>query len=74
MVLDLLMDLKEKLQLTYLFISHDFQVVQYISDRILVLNEGKIEEINSTKKVMKESVSPYTQKLLNAVPSNWTKL
>ncbi|MEZ4948797.1 MAG: ABC transporter ATP-binding protein [Saprospiraceae bacterium] len=73
-VLDLLMDLKEKLQLTYLFISHDFQVVQYISDRILVLNEGKIEEINSTKKVMKESVSPYTQKLLNAVPSNWAKL
>jgi peptide/nickel transport system ATP-binding protein len=73
-VLDLLMDLKEKLNLTYLFISHDFQVVQYISDRILVMNEGKIEELNSTQKVMKESSSTYTRKLLDAVPANWIRL
>jgi peptide/nickel transport system ATP-binding protein len=67
-VLNLLNDLKYEFGLTYLFISHDLRVVHYMSDRIMVMNKGKIEEIGDADSVFKSPQSSYTQKLLDAIP------
>ena len=67
-VLNLLNDLKFEFGLTYLFISHDLRVVHYMSDRILVMNKGKIEEIGIADAVFNRPKSEYTQKLLDAIP------
>jgi len=67
-VLNLLNDLKYEFGLTYLFISHDLRVVHYMSDRILVMNKGKIEEIGDADAVFNHPQSAYTQKLLKAIP------
>ena len=67
-VLNLLNDLKQEFDLTYLFISHDLRVVHYMSDRIMVMNKGKIEEIGNADQVFNSPQSAYTQRLLSAIP------
>jgi len=67
-VLNLLNDLKKELGFTVVFISHDLQVIRYISDRILVMNRGRIEEIGEAEEVYSRPKSEYTKKLLAAVP------
>ena len=67
-ILNLLEDLQEKLKLSYLFISHDISVVGYISDRIGVMYLGKIVEEMSAEKIWENSMHPYTQSLISAVP------
>jgi peptide/nickel transport system ATP-binding protein len=68
-VLNLLMDLKEKLGLTYLFISHNLAVVDYIADRIAVMCAGRIVEFADRATLFRDPVHPYTQALLAAVPA-----
>ncbi|MEM2008118.1 MAG: ABC transporter ATP-binding protein [Ignisphaera sp.] len=64
-ILNMLKDLKEELGLTYAFVSHDIDVVGYIADRIAVIASGKIVEEGPTEEILKESLHPYTQLLLN---------
>ncbi len=66
-VLNLLNRLKEERRLTYLFISHDLRVVQYMSDRILVMFKGQIEELGTTASVIQNPQSPYTKQLLSSL-------
>ena len=67
-VLNLLNDLKASMQFSALFITHDLSVVKYISDRIMVMNMGKIEEIGPAKMVYNSPKSLYTQELIAALP------
>jgi len=68
-VLNLLMDLKANLGLTYLFISHDLSVVQYVSDHVLVMYLGKVVEVGPVDDVYHRARHPYTVALLNSRPS-----
>jgi peptide/nickel transport system ATP-binding protein len=68
-ILNLLIDLKEKLALTYLFISHNLAVVDYIADRIAVMCAGRIVEIADRATLFRNPVHPYTRALLTAVPA-----
>ncbi|WP_406613621.1 ABC transporter ATP-binding protein [Mycoplasma corogypsi] len=68
-VVNIFNDLKEKYNLTILFIAHDLRMVEYISDRIAVMNKGRLLEIGSTKEIAHHSLHPYTKSLLDAVPS-----
>ena len=68
-VLNLLIDLKEKLGLTYLFISHNLAVVDYIADRVAVMCAGRIIEMAGRGVLFRDPVHPYTQALLAAVPA-----
>ena len=68
-VLNLLVDLKRELGLTYLFISHDLNVVQYVSDRVMVMYLGKIVEIGPVERIYGAAAHPYTRALLSAMPS-----
>ncbi len=67
-VLNLLNDLKEEFGFTSLFISHDLSVVQYISDRIIVMNQGKIVEEGPSDQIFRHPKSNYTQKLVESMP------
>ena len=67
-VINLFMDLREDLDLTYLFISHDLSVVEHISDRVVIMYLGRIVEIASTEDIFDSANHPYTQALLNEVP------
>jgi len=67
-VINLLKDLQEELKLTYLFISHDLSVVQYISDRILVMQRGKIVEKGTSNEIFTNAQNDYTKKLIEAIP------
>ncbi len=67
-VLNLLNDLKKEFGFTVIFISHDLSVVRYISDRIMVMNQGKIEEMGNADDVYYRPQSAYTQKLIAAIP------
>lgn len=67
-VLNLLNDLKDNFGFTYLFISHDLAVVKYISDQIIVMNKGKIEEQNEADALIANPQQPYTQRLIDAIP------
>ena len=66
-VLNLLNDLKREFQFTAVFISHDLSVVHYISDRIIVMNKGKIEESGTSDQVYYQPKALYTQQLINAI-------
>jgi len=67
-ILNLLQDLQRDFDLTYLFISHNLDVIEYISDRIGVMYVGKIVEMGNTKKIYDEPKHPYTQALWSAIP------
>lgn len=67
-IINLLDDLKQSFGLTYLFISHDLNVVQHISDRIGVMYLGKLVEVGSAEEVYNEPLHPYTQALFGAIP------
>lgn len=68
-IINLLLDLKDRLSLTYLFISHDLNLVAYLSDRIAVMYKGRIVELGSTEQIMERPVHPYTLRLFSASPS-----
>jgi peptide/nickel transport system ATP-binding protein len=67
-VLNLLNALKEEFGFTYIFISHDLAVVKYMSDQLVVMNQGKIEEIGDADVIYKNPQSSYTEKLIEAIP------
>ncbi len=67
-VINLLEDLREKYNLSYLFISHDLSVVSHIADRVAVMNRGKIVEHGRTKDIINNPQNPYTKELIAAVP------
>ena len=67
-VLNLLMELREEFQFTYIFISHDLSVVKFMSDRMIVMNDGKIEEMGDADEIYHNPQREYTQKLIEAIP------
>ena len=67
-IVNLLDDLQDEFGLTYLFVAHDIGVVRHVSDRIAVMNAGKIVEEGSADRVCEQPRDPYTKKLLAAVP------
>ena len=67
-VLNLFMDLREQLNSTYLFISHDLSVVEHISNRVVIMYLGRVVESASTEELFHSPNHPYTQALLNEVP------
>jgi len=67
-VLNLLNELKEKFGFSYIFISHDLAVVKYMSDQLVVMNKGEIEEIGEADSVYENPKTIYTQSLINAIP------
>ncbi|MCF2150976.1 ABC transporter ATP-binding protein [Desmonostoc muscorum LEGE 12446] len=67
-VLDLMLQLKEEFELTYLFITHDLWLARFLCDRIAVMNGGKIVELGDTKKIFANPQHPYTKTLLDAAP------
>ena len=70
-VLNLLNDLKKEFNYTAIFISHDLSVVRYISDRIMVMNKGKIEEIGNAENVYNRPASDYTKRLIASIPKGF---
>ena len=70
-VLNLLQDLQDEFHLSYIFISHDLAVVKYISDEVMVMNQGEIIEIANSDEIYRHPQQPYTQKLLSAIPKGW---
>src|SRR3954466_11933277 len=69
-VLNLLLDLKDELDLTYVFISHDLNVVQFLSARVVVMYLGRVVELGPVERVWDEPAHPYTRALLAAMPSS----
>ena len=67
-VLNLLNQLKQEFNFTYIFISHDLAVVKYMADQLVVMNKGKIEEIADADAIYKSPKTSYTQKLIDAIP------
>ena len=66
-ILDLLTQLKRELNLTLLFISHDLAVVRSISDRILVMKDGKIVQLSNSNDIFEKPNSPYVRELIDAI-------
>ena len=67
-VLNLLNDLKSNFGFTYIFISHDLAVVKYMSDQLIVMNKGEIEEMDDADVIYNNPKRAYTKKLINAIP------
>ena len=67
-VLNLLIELREQFNLTYIFISHDLSVVKFMSDRMIVMNEGKIEEMGIADDIYNNPTKDYTKRLIEAIP------
>lgn len=72
-VLNLLLDLQEEFHLTYIFISHDLSVVNFIADEVGVMNAGKIIEMDKASNIYKNPKEAYTQALLSAIPKGLVK-
>jgi peptide/nickel transport system ATP-binding protein len=70
-VLNLLQDLQDEYDMSYIFISHDLAVVKYISDQVMVMNQGRIIEIANSDDIYRNPQQPYTQKLLSSIPKGW---
>jgi len=70
-VLNLLQDLQAEFGLSYIFISHDLAVVKYISDQVMVMNQGEIVEIANSDEIYRHPKQPYTQRLLASIPKGW---
>ncbi len=70
-VLNLLQDLQDEYHLSYIFISHDLAVVKYISDEIMVMNQGEIVEISNADEIYLNPKQEYTRKLLASIPKGW---
>ena len=68
-ILNLLKDLQDRLQLTYLFISHDLSVIEHVCDRIAVMYLGRIVEITSREELFKNPRHPYTRALMSSIPT-----
>lgn len=68
-VLNLLNDLKDEFNFTYIFISHDLSVVKFMSDRMVVMNQGRIEEIGPAEEIYRNPETEYTRKLIEAIPT-----
>jgi len=68
-VLNLLKELQSEFKLTYIFISHDLSVVKFMSDRIMVMNKGKIEEIDAAESIYREPKTEYTRQLIASIPT-----
>lgn len=69
-IINLLNELKEKFNLTFLFISHDLNVIKYLSDRVAIMYLGEIVELGMSEEIFKNPKHPYTQALLSANPRN----
>ena len=67
-VLNLLNELKDEFGLTYIFISHDLSVVKYMSDRMVVMQNGKVEEMGDADQIYNNPKTQYTKKLIDAIP------
>jgi len=67
-IIDLMLDLRRELGLTYLFITHDLAIAKYISDRIAIMYLGRIVEIGGKAEIFSRPMHPYTQALLLAIP------
>jgi len=67
-VLNLLIQLREEFQFTYIFISHDLSVVKFMSDRMVVMNKGKIEEMGISDEIYNNPQQEYTKRLIGAIP------
>ncbi|MBK7958015.1 MAG: ABC transporter ATP-binding protein [Bacteroidetes bacterium] len=67
-VLNLLINLREEFKFTYIFISHDLSVVKFMSDRMVVMNKGKVEEMGYADDIYNNPSNEYTQKLIQAIP------
>ena len=67
-VLNLLNELKEQFGYTYIFISHDLSVVHFLSDRIMVMQAGRLVELDDADSLFTHPKDPYTQRLLDAIP------
>ena len=67
-VLNLLKELQQEFGLTYIFISHDLSVVKFVSDRIMVMNQGRVEEMGPAEQIYHAPQQPYTQQLIAAIP------
>jgi peptide/nickel transport system ATP-binding protein len=72
-ILNLLLDLQEEFQLTYIFISHDLSVVKFISDEVGVMYNGKLVELSDAKSIYENPQEEYTRKLLEAIPKGIPK-
>ncbi|MEL6854545.1 MAG: ABC transporter ATP-binding protein [Cyanobacteria bacterium J06607_13] len=72
-VLNLLKELQDEFKLTYVFISHDLGVVKFMSDRIMVMNRGRIEEIGPAEEIYQRPRREYTQQLISAIPEGTTE-
>lgn len=68
-VLNLLKEVQREFGLTYIFISHDLSVVKFMSDRMIVMNRGKIEEMGTAQSIYQNPQQPYTQQLIAAIPT-----
>ena len=67
-IVNLLKKLQEQFNLTYLFIAHDLSMVEYLSDRVAVMNQGKIVELANREEIYRHPKNPYTKALLSAIP------
>jgi peptide/nickel transport system ATP-binding protein len=67
-VLNLLNELKQEFKFTYIFISHDLSVVKFMSDRMIVMQRGKIEEMGDPDEIYLNPKSEYTRRLIDSIP------
>ena len=70
-MLNLLQDLQDEYGLSYIFISHDLAVVKYISDKVMVMNDGVIVEMADSDEIYRNPREEYTRKLLSSIPKGY---